>query len=400
MEFSHNILLGFSTALTPSNLFFCFIGVLVGTLIGVLPGIGPTSAMALLLPVTFKLTPEASIIMLAGILYGAMYGGSTTSILVNIPGESASIVTCIDGYKMARQGRAGPALGIAAWGSFIAGTISIIFLMFIANPLAGIALTFSFPEYFSLMITGLIAVTYLARYSLVKALMMAMLGIILGTVGLDMVTGLPRLTLGFNELSDGIGIIPLIMGLFGIAEVLENIEKEFKKRAIFKTRLRNLWPSLRDWIDSKWAILRGTLIGFFIGILPGMSGTLTTFISYALEQKISRHPERFGKGAIEGVAGPESANNASTGGGLVPLLSRLSRVPTRWWIQRMESVRAPDRIRIGQVILPDESDRQPGRRVLPGHATGDRPTLFAGSRDCRYSNHPGTCRFPGRTRWR
>lgn len=321
MDFFHNVIMGFSVALDPMNLLLCFMGVLVGTLVGVLPGIGPTAAISLLLPATFKATPAGSIIMLSGILYGAMYGGSTTSILVNIPGESASIVTCIDGYQMALQGRAGTALGIAAWGSFIAGTLSIIALMFIANPLAELALKFSFPEYFALMVTGLIAVTYLARYSVAKALIMAMVGIILGNIGLDMISGLPRFTFGINELTDGVGIIPVIMGLFGIAEVLENIEKTLATRTIFKTRVKNLWPSLRDWADSKWAIMRGTLLGFFIGVVPGGSGTITSFLSYAMEKKLSKHPERFGKGAIEGVAGPESANNASTGGGLVPLLS-------------------------------------------------------------------------------
>ncbi len=321
MSLIHNVLMGFGVAFEPMNLFFCFVGVLAGTLVGVLPGIGPTAAMALLLPVTFAVPASASIIMLAGILYGAMYGGSTTSILVNIPGESASIVTCIDGYQMARKGRAGPALGIAAWGSFIAGTFSIIFLMLIAEPLAKIALAFSFPEYFALMVTGLMTVTYMARFSVVKALMMACLGILIGNVGLDMISGLPRFTFGVNELSDGVGIIPLIMGIFGVCEVLENIEKELKARAVFKTKLRHLWPTVKDWADSKWAILRGTILGFLIGILPGGSGTITTFLSYTMEKKLSKHPEEFGQGAIEGVAGPESANNASCGGGLVPLLS-------------------------------------------------------------------------------
>ncbi|HVN97859.1 MAG TPA: tripartite tricarboxylate transporter permease [Syntrophorhabdaceae bacterium] len=321
MGFFHNFLMGFGVACTPANLFFCFVGVVAGTLVGVLPGIGPTAAIALLLPVTFAVTPTSSIIMLAGILYGAMYGGSTTSILVNIPGESASIVTCIDGYQMARKGRAGPALAIAAWGSFIAGTLSVVFLMLIAEPLAKIALRFSFPEYFSLMVAGLMTVTYMARFSIVKALMMATLGILIGNVGLDMISGLPRFTFGINELSDGVGVIPLIMGVFGLCEVLENLEKELSTRVTYKTKLRNLWPTVKDWADSKWAIIRGTLIGFLIGILPGGSGTITTFLSYTMEKKLSKHPEEFGRGAIEGVAGPESANNASCGGGLVPLMS-------------------------------------------------------------------------------
>jgi putative tricarboxylic transport membrane protein len=293
----------------------------VGTFVGVLPGIGPTVAIALLLPATFKVTTTSSIIMLTGILYGAMYGGSTTSILVNIPGETASIVTCIDGYQMARQGRAGPALGMAAFSSFIAGTMSIVGLMFIANPLANAALRFGYPEYFALMCTGLIFVTCLAQGSALKGLMMVLVGILVGNIGLDMITGLPRFTFGIDELEDGVGIIPLVMGLFGITEVLENIEQELESKEIYRTRVRNLWPSLKDWAESKWAIARGALIGFCIGILPGGSATLSSFISYAVEKKVSKHPERFGRGTIEGVAGPEAANNASTGGCLIPLLS-------------------------------------------------------------------------------
>jgi putative tricarboxylic transport membrane protein len=276
--------------------------------------------MALLLPATFKATPTSSIIMLAGIYYGAMYGGSTTSILVNIPGEAASVVTCLDGYQMARQGRAGPALGIAAIGSFLAGTLSIVGLMLIAHPLAKAALRFGPPEYFALMCTGLIILTYLAQGSMLKALMMALVGLIIGNVGLDMITGLPRFTFSIDELTDGVGIIPLVMGLFGISEVLINIEQKLK-REVFQTRIGHLWPSLRDWAMAKWAILRGTLIGFCLGILPGGGAILSSFVSYAVEKKVSKHPERFGKGAIEGVAAPESANNASAGGALIPLLS-------------------------------------------------------------------------------
>jgi len=320
MGFFDNILLGFQVVIDPTNLLFCFIGVVVGTLVGVLPGIGPVGAMALLLPATFKATPTSSIIMLAGIYYGAMYGGSTTSILVNIPGEAASVVTCLDGYQMARQGRPGPALGIASIGSFIAGTLSIVGLMLIAHPLAKAALRFGPPEYFALMCTGLIILTYLAQGSMLKALMMALVGLIIGNVGLDMITGLPRFTFSIDELTDGVGIIPLVMGLFGISEVLINIEQKMK-REIFQTRIGHLWPSLRDWAMAKWAILRGTLIGFFLGILPGGGAILSSFVSYAVEKKVSKHPERFGKGAIEGVAAPESANNAAAGGALIPLLS-------------------------------------------------------------------------------
>ena len=315
-----NIVFGFQVTFEPTNLLFCAIGVLVGTLVGVLPGIGPVGAMALLLPATFKATPTASIIMLAGIYYGAMYGGSTTSILVNIPGEAASVITCLDGYQMARQGRAGPALGIAAWGSFIAGTMSIIGLMLVAHPLAKAALRFGPPEYFALMCVGLIILTYLAQGSILKALMMALVGILIGNVGLDMITGLPRFTFGIDDLIDGVGIIPVVMGLFGISEVLTNIEQTLHIE-ILQTRIKNLWPSLKDWAEAKWAILRGSLIGFLLGILPGGGAILSSFVSYAVEKKVSRYPEKFGKGAIEGVAGPESANNAAAGGALIPLLS-------------------------------------------------------------------------------
>ncbi len=321
MDVFHNVLLGFQVTFTIHNLLFCFIGVVVGTLIGVLPGIGPIGAIALLLPATFKVTPESSIIMLAGIAYGAMYGGSTTSILVNIPGEAASVVTCLDGHQMALRGRAGPALGIAAWGSFIGGTASIIVLMFLAAPLARLALRFGPPEYFALMCTGLIVVTYLVQGSMVKALMMALVGIILGSVGLDMRTGLPRFTLGFDDLTGGLDIISLAMGLFGIAEVLENIETSLEGRQVLQTRINNLWPSLKDWAQAKWAIVRGTLLGLPLGILPGGGVVLASFVSYAVERKVSKNPERFGKGAIEGVAGPETANNAAAGGSLIPLLS-------------------------------------------------------------------------------
>lgn len=296
-----NVLFGFQVALQPNNLLLCFIGVLVGTLIGVLPGIGPTATMALLLPATLKATPTSSIIMLAGILYGAMYGGSTTSILVNIPGEAASIVTCIDGYQMARQGRAGPALGIAAWGSFIGGTLSVVALMFISFPLAKAALSFSFPEYFALMCTGLITVTYLARFSILKALMMAMLGLLIGNVGLDMINGLPRFTFGINELTDGVGIMPVIMGLYGITEVLENIEQELENKEIYKTRVSNLWPSLKDWAESIWAILRGTVLGFFIGVLPGEAGFFLRFSPMLLRRRSLNTPKDLERVRLQGL---------------------------------------------------------------------------------------------------
>jgi len=318
--FFDSILYGFQVTFQPINFLFCGMGVLVGTLVGVLPGIGPAGAMALLLPATFKFSPTSTLILLAGIYYGVQYGGSTTSILVNIPGEASSVITCLDGYQMARQGRAGPALGIAAFGSFIAGTIANLGLMLVAVPLAHAALHLGPPEYFSLMCMGLIIVTYLAQGSVLKAIMMALAGIILGSIGLDLMTGLPRFTLGINELTDGVGIIPLVMGLFGVSEILENLEGTLE-REVFKTPLRNLLPSLKDWAQSKWAIIRGSVIGFLLGILPGGGAVISTFVAYAVERKVSKHPEKFGKGAIEGVAAPESANNAAAGASLIPLLS-------------------------------------------------------------------------------
>ena len=320
MEVFENVLYGFQVALTPENLLFCFIGVLVGTLVGVLPGIGPTGTIALLLPVTFHVSPTSSLILLTGVLYGAMYGGSTTSILVNIPGEASSVVTTFDGYQMARQGRAGPALGIAAWGSFIAGTLSVVALAFVAVPLARAALRFGPPEYFALMCMGLVILTYLSRGSTLKALMMAVVGLIVGCIGLDMVTGLPRYTLGIEQLIDGVGIVPISMGLFGMAEVFENVEK-VEVRDIYAARIKNLWPSLADWSASKFAIIRGTIIGFLCGLIPGGGGTLASFVSYGIEKRVSKHPEKFGTGVIEGVAAPEAANNSTVGGGLIPLVS-------------------------------------------------------------------------------
>lgn len=320
MDFFGSIIYGFQVTFQPINFLFCGVGVLVGTLVGVLPGIGPAGAMALLLPATFNFSSTSTLILLAGIYYGVQYGGSTTSILVNIPGEASSVMTCIDGHQMARQGRAGPALGIAAWGSFIAGTIANVGLMLVAIPLAHAALKLGPPEYFSLMCTGLVIVTYLAQGSVLKAVMMGLVGIILGSIGLDLITGFPRFTFGINELTDGVGIVPLVMGLFGISEILENLEGNLE-REVFKTRIRNLWPSLKDWMEAKWAIVRGSVIGFVLGVLPGGGAVISTFVSYAVEKKISKQPEKFGKGAIEGVAGPESANNAAAGGSLIPLLS-------------------------------------------------------------------------------
>jgi putative tricarboxylic transport membrane protein len=320
MEGIEGILYGFGIALKPINLLYCLFGVSIGTLVGVLPGLGPVAAISILLPTTFHASPESGFIMLAGIYYGAMYGGSTTSILVNIPGEAASVVTCLDGYQMARQGRAGPALGISALGSFIGGTLSLIGLTLAAPPLARMALRFGPPEYFSLMILGLTILSYLTGGSMMKALMMAALGILLGCVGMDTITGVNRFTYGIPQLIDGVGIVPIVMGLFGISEIFLNVEQSLT-REIFAKKVRNLLPNLQDWKKSIGAIFRGSILGFFLGILPGGGTIVASFASYALEKKVSKHPDQFGKGAIEGVAGPETANNAATGGAFIPLLT-------------------------------------------------------------------------------
>jgi putative tricarboxylic transport membrane protein len=320
MDIFAHAMMGFQVALQPANLFFCFMGVLIGTLVGVLPGLGPVAAMSLLLPSTFHVSPVSAIIMLAGIYYGAMYGGSTTSILVNIPGEAASVVTCLDGYQMARKGRAGPALGIAAFGSFIGGTLSIIGLMFMAPPLAEMALQFGPPEYFTLMLLGLIILTFLASGSMPKALMMAAFGLFLGLIGMDIMTATPRFTFNLYFLMDGVGLVPVVMGLFGVSEVLLNVEARIKQD-VFQTKIKGLLPNLKDWRDSTWPIIRGSVLGFFLGILPGGGAVISSFVSYGVEKKCSRHPEKFGTGVIEGVAGPETANNAATGGAFIPLLT-------------------------------------------------------------------------------
>jgi putative tricarboxylic transport membrane protein len=321
MNIFDHIFFGFGVAFQPVNLLFCFTGVLIGTLVGVLPGLGPVAAISLLLPATFHAPPVASIIMLSGIYYGAMYGGSTTSILVNIPGEAASVVTCFDGYQMARKGRAGPALGMAAFASFFAGTMGVIGLAFLAPPLAAIALKFGPPEYFSLMILGLTVLTFLAGGSMLKSLMMACAGVVIGNVGLDLITAQPRFTFGLSILLDGVGLVPLVMGLFGISEVLLNVEEKLSEREIFKTALKGLLPTLKDWKESVGPLLRGSILGFFLGILPGGGAVISSFVSYGLEKRLSKHPEEFGKGAIAGVAGPESANNSATAGAFIPLLT-------------------------------------------------------------------------------
>jgi len=315
-----NLILGCGVALSPINLLYCFIGVFTGTLIGVLPGIGPVGAISLLLPITFGITPASAIIMLAGIYYGAQYGGSTTSILVNIPGEVTSVVTCLDGYQMAIKGRAGPALGIVAFGSFIAGTVGLVMLMYIAQPVSKLALKFGPPEYFSLIVFALIILSYLAHGSMIKALIMAVLGVSLSQIGIDIVTGRLRFDFGIVELQDGLSLVPVVMGLFGVGEVLANLEQSLEIK-VFKAKIKGLLPNLRDWKDSIGAIIRGTFLGFFLGVLPGGGAIISTFISYAMEKRLSKHPEKFGTGVIEGVAGPESANNAASSGAFIPLFA-------------------------------------------------------------------------------
>lgn len=320
MELFRNLYFGFNVALLPINLLFCFLGVFLGTLVGVLPGLGPAATIALLLPVTFNLPPETALIMMAGIFYGAQYGGSTTSILVNIPGEASSVVTCLDGYQMARRGRAGPALGIAAFGSFIGGTFSVVGLMVLGPFLASFALRFGPPEYFALMFLAIVILTFLSSGSMVKSFISAAVGLFIGTIGIDIVYGTQRFTFGTLTLMDGVGLVPVAMGLFGISEVLTNVEQK-DNRDIFKTEIKGLLPNRKDWKESIGPITRGSFIGFFLGILPGGGAIMASFTSYATEKRISRHPESFGHGAIAGVAGPETANNAAAGGAMIPLLS-------------------------------------------------------------------------------
>jgi putative tricarboxylic transport membrane protein len=310
---------GFAVAFTPTNLLYCLLGSVVGTAIGVLPGLGPPATIALLLPVTYNIAPTSAVILLAGIFYGAMYGGSTTSILLNIPGEAASVVTCLDGYQMARQGRAGAALALSAFGSFIAGTLSIVGLMVLAPPLAAFALKFGAHENAALLILGLMMAGYLAGASMTKGLVMVALGLLLGTVGLDPIMGSPRFTFGVFKLSEGFEFVLVAMGLFGIGEVLANVEQS-TAADVFKTRIRGLLPSREEWRQAAAPIARGSLLGFFIGVLPGGGAIISSFVSYALEKRLSRHPERFGKGAVEGVIAPETASNAKEGGSLLPTL--------------------------------------------------------------------------------
>ena len=320
MDLFANLATGFGVALTYQNLLYCFGGVLLGTLIGVLPGIGPVPTIAMLLPITYALPPVSALIMLSGIYYGAQYGGSTTAILVNLPGEASSVVTCLDGYQMARQGRAGTALAVAAIGSFIAGTFATLLVAAFAPPLAEVALKFGPAEYFSLMVLGLIAAVVLASGSLVKAIAMIVLGLLLGIVGTDVNSGMARFSFGLPELTDGIGFVVVAMGLFGFAEIIVNLEHT-EKREVFTDKVSNLMLSWKDFKSALPAMLRGTGIGSALGILPGGGALLGAFAAYTVEKKIAKDPSRFGKGAIEGVAGPESANNAGAQTSFIPLLT-------------------------------------------------------------------------------
>lgn len=320
MELLSNLELGFSTAFTLQNLFYCFIGVLLGTLIGVLPGIGPIATIAMLLPITYVLPPVAALIMLAGIYYGAQYGGSTTAILVNLPGESSSVVTCLDGYQMARKGRAGAALAIAGLGSFFAGTVATLILAAFAPVLSELAFKFGPAEYFSLMVLGLVGAVVLASGSLTKALAMIVLGLIIGLIGTDVNSGAQRFTFEIPELSDGIGFVIIAMGVFGFAEIISNLEQK-EHREVFTSKVGSLMPNKEEFKRSWPASVRGTALGSILGVLPGGGALLSAFASYTLEKKLSKHPEEFGKGAPEGVAGPESANNAGAQTSFIPLLT-------------------------------------------------------------------------------
>jgi len=320
METIGFLLTGFQNCFAWPNLLAVSIGVFFGTIVGILPGFGPSAAMALLLPLTFRLEPIAAIIMIAGIYYGAMYGGSTTSILVNIPGEVSSVITCLDGYEMAQKGLAGPALGICAFGSLIGGTISVILLMLFSPLLSNIAIQFGPVEYTALMLLGLTMITFLARGSTLKALLMACLGLVLGTFGLDPMTGIPRFSFGSVKLMEGFGIVPILMGLFGIAEILINVEQTLRME-VHREKIKRLLPNLAEWRRSIGPIFRGSFLGFWFGALPGCGPAVSTFIDYAAEKKLSKEPQKFGTGMIEGVAGPETANNAAVGGSYVTLLS-------------------------------------------------------------------------------
>jgi len=352
-----NLWIGLETALTPYNLLYCLVGVFFGTAVGVLPGLGPVATIAMLLPITFGLPPESALIMLAGIYYGAQYGGSTTAILVNLPGESSSVVTALDGYQMARQGNAGRALATAAIGSFIAGTLATIVIIFFAPPLASIALKFGPAEYFSLMVLGLIGSIVLARGSLLHALAMILLGLFLGLVGTDITSGSERYTFDLPKLADGIDFVIVAMGIFGVGEIIANLENESKRELITK-RVTGLMPTREDWRRIRWPILRGTLLGSILGILPGGGAMLASFGAYSLEKKVSPNSAEFGKGAIEGVAAPEAANNAGAQTSFIPMLTL--GIPSNPVMALM----------IGAMII---QGIQPGPSVMT-----DQPSLFWG----------------------
>jgi putative tricarboxylic transport membrane protein len=320
MDLINHLLLGLSEASTPFNLLFCFLGVLIGTLVGVLPGLGPLATLAMLLPVTFYLPPTAALTMLAGIYYGAAYGGSTTAILVNLPGESSSIVTCLDGYQMARRGRAGAALAIAALGSFFAGTVATLLIAVAAPPLANVALSFGASEYFALMVLGLTGAVVLAQGSVVNAVGMVFLGLALGLIGTDVNTGQLRFTFGILQLSEGIGFVPIALGMLGVAEIVSNLEQRATKRQDV-IKIGRLWPTSAEFKQAWPATVRGTVVGSALGLLPGGGALLASFASYAVEKKIARDPSRFGNGAVEGLAGPEAANNAGAQTSFIPMLT-------------------------------------------------------------------------------
>ena len=358
MELLHNIALGFGVALTPVNIGFAFIGAMVGTLIGVLPGIGPIATIAMLLPLTFHLEPTSGLIMLAGIFYGAQYGGSTTAILVNLPGETSSVVTCIDGHQMARQGRAGAALAVAALGSFFAGTIATALIAMFAPPLAKVGQSFGSPEYFSLMVLGLIAAVVLAHGSVLKAVAMIILGLLVGLVGTDGNTGGTRFTFGIRELTDGIDVATLAIGVFGVGEIITNLSQREEQRSVVTQKIERLWPTMDDFHRAWPAVLRGTALGSILGVLPGGGATLSSFAAYALEKKSSRTPGRFGRGAVEGVAAPESANNAGAQTSFIPMLTL--GIPGNAVMALM----------IGALMI---HGIQPGPQIM-----SERPTLFWG----------------------
>jgi TctA family transporter len=357
MDLFAGLAIGFQAALTPLNLLYCLIGVLVGTLIGVLPGLGPAATVAMLMPASFVLPPVSSLIMLAGIYYGAQYGGSTTSILVNLPGEASSIVTTLDGYQMALQGRAGVALATSAIGSFFAGTMATVIIALFAPPLAGVALKFGPAEYFALMVLGLVASVVLARGSLLKAFGMIVLGLVLGLIGTDVNSGAQRYTFGVKELMDGIGFVTVAMGMFGLGEIILNLEREGVTRRIV-SEITSLMPTREDWRRMTGPIIRGTLLGSFLGILPGGGALLASFAAYSVEKKVSRHGTEFGTGAIEGVAAPEAANNAGAQASFIPMLTL--GIPTSPVMALM----------IGAMIIQGV---QPGPAVMT-----EQPALFWG----------------------